>query len=276
MGLQQVAVHDRARHRRDVDDRAAAVAQQRAALGLAAQEDAVEVDVHDLLELLQRHVLGRGGVGDPGALTARRSGPSADSTAATASRHRGLVGDVGGDGDRAGAERLDLGDRARGSLRSTQPTSAPASASPSAISRPMPEAAPVTSATVSSRRKEGRGISGLSSREPSGTRRVGDQDVDPAAAQRGADGRELAGAAGDADAARDRVQALGGDAEHAGVELGVQRGPVLVEEAKADVADRAALAQRSTSASQIALPLCASSAEGSRLPMPTSASVSRS
>ena len=111
-------------------------------------------------ELLERHVLGGSGVGDAGAVDreAQRAEPGLDAATAASTPPESVTS--AGTATRAAAGGLDRGDRAgdvapRGS---TQPTSAPASARPMAISRPMPEAAPVTSATAWSRRKEGSDI----------------------------------------------------------------------------------------------------------------------
>jgi len=49
----------------------------------------------------------------------------------------------------------------------------------------------------------------------------------------------LVGAAGHTDAARNGAQGVGRDAEYAAVDAGAQQLSVGVEEAKADVADRA-------------------------------------
>src|SRR3954469_15996873 len=92
----------------------------------------------------------------PAQLTASRSGPSSAWTAATA---RSICSPSVTSASTARARRpvaaISPAVPARSPPRSRQPTCAPDSASPSAIRRPMPPAAPVTSATRSSRRNDG-------------------------------------------------------------------------------------------------------------------------
>ena len=80
-------------------------------------------------------------------------------------------------------------------------------------------------------------------RQSAGHTQVGDQDIHPAAQHRGPYRRELAVAAGHRDAARHGAVDVGGDADDAVVQLGVEQGSVLVEEVQADVAHRAEPAQ---------------------------------
>jgi hypothetical protein len=72
---------------------------------------------------------------------------------------------------------------------------------------------------------------------------VGDEDVDPAAAQRRPDGPVLVRAAGHADAPGHPLEVGRGDAHHALVERRVEHQAVFVEEPQADVADRAGAAE---------------------------------
>ena len=75
MRLQDASVDDRPRHGRDVDDGALPARQHYPRLGLTGQEDAREIDVEHALPPIERHGLGRGGIGDPGTIDRDRQRP---------------------------------------------------------------------------------------------------------------------------------------------------------------------------------------------------------
>ena len=78
-----------------------------AALGLAAEEDAVDVDVEHLLELREGHVLGGGGVGDAGRVDRERERAERVLDRGDGGADRVRVGHVGRDAECAFADRLD-------------------------------------------------------------------------------------------------------------------------------------------------------------------------
>lgn len=75
MALRQAAVDNHARHRGDVDNRAAPMRQHRPRLGLTGQEDALQIDVDQRLELAFLHRLGRIGIGDSGGVDGEAEWP---------------------------------------------------------------------------------------------------------------------------------------------------------------------------------------------------------
>ena len=146
-----VRVARHARHRRQVHDRAAAAAAQHGARAAHAEEDAAHVDGEHAVENVERIALDRrhhaldAGVVDEQVEAAELS---------LGARHERLeVGfdrHVGGRDQRAAARAAHAGggrlERAAGQVREQQ--GAPSRASRSAVARPMPPAAPVTSATL--------------------------------------------------------------------------------------------------------------------------------
>ena len=103
MALVETAIDDDAGHRRDVDDRAAAVLQHGARLRLAGQEDALQIDVHHRLELAFLHLLGRIGIGDAGGIDGQRQRAQLRFGARDGLVQRRAAGDVGRDLDAAAA-----------------------------------------------------------------------------------------------------------------------------------------------------------------------------
>ena len=110
VALREPAVHDHPRHGGDVDDRAAPMRQHRPRLGLAGEKDALEVDVHQALELALLHLLRRIGIGDPGRVHREREGAEFLLGARDRLRERRAARHVGGErealspggGDRGG------------------------------------------------------------------------------------------------------------------------------------------------------------------------------
>ena len=110
VGLEQPPVDDRTRHRGDVHDRAAAVAEHGASLGLAGQEHPGDVDVDDTLPLREVHVLGGGGVGDARAVHGEPQRAQRGLGAVHGLGEGAGIGDVGRERDRLAPEPFDVGD----------------------------------------------------------------------------------------------------------------------------------------------------------------------
>ena len=129
------------RDRRDVDDRAAAAGEHRAAEGARAEEVAAQVHGHDRVPQLERVLVER---------RPRVDGGVVDEHAARADLGRGGVDSLGvGDvRDDAPSRPARPRARARASASRSSSTTGPRSASRRATAEPRPPAAPVTTAVV--------------------------------------------------------------------------------------------------------------------------------
>ena len=154
IGRREAGAEDR-HHRADIDDLAAAGRLHRRIDRLRAQEGAGEVGLDHAVPLgdverVRRLADVDAGVVDEDVDAAELAGDALDHGG-----DRGLVGDVGGHGDRLGAGLLELRDGG-GRFRfvaADDRDRAPASASPRAMPSPMPPLPPVTMATLPLRSK---------------------------------------------------------------------------------------------------------------------------
>ena len=150
VGLEQSAVDDRPGHGGDVDDRAAAVSSM--ARPSAWQDRKTPVTLMSITRChWPRGMFSAGAaLAMPALLTARVSGPSRLCVCWTACGQAGGVGDVAGERDRRlpqpGCLRRPAPGRARAGRSRRRRRRR--SASPRAIARPIPLAAPVTSGAV--------------------------------------------------------------------------------------------------------------------------------
>jgi hypothetical protein len=95
------------RDRADVEDSPAALALHHPERRAAAQERRGQVGADDLLPQLERHVVDRGRVGDPGVVDQHVDGAEARDGLGEQGVDRGLVGHVGGHRERFAAHRLE-------------------------------------------------------------------------------------------------------------------------------------------------------------------------